>query len=57
MGTLIVDVDIVTRKKQQNKGLFSQLSERDTDFLIGQSNQDEQTGSRDNILLQAMQPT
>ena len=47
----IVDVERVsTRKKQQNKRFFSQLSERDTDFMIGQSNQDEQTGSRDKII-------
>ena len=35
------------KKKQQNKRLFSQLSERDTDFMIGQSNQDVQINSRD----------
>ena len=38
------------KKKQQNKKLFSQLSERDTDFMIEQSNQDEQTESRDNMI-------
>ena len=30
------------KKKQQNKRLFSQLSERDTDFMVGQSNDDVQ---------------
>ena len=34
------------KKKQQKERLFSELSERDTDFMIGQSNQDEQTESR-----------
>ena len=38
------------KKKQQNKRLFSQLSERDTDFMLWQGNQDEQTESRDNTL-------
>ena len=28
------------KKKLQNKKLFSQSSERDTDFMIGQSNHD-----------------
>ena len=37
------------KKKQQNKKLFSQLSERDTDLIIGQSNHDVQTQSRDSI--------
>ena len=41
---------VSTTKKQPNKRLFSQLNERDTDFMIGQSNQDEQTESRDNAL-------
>ena len=47
---LIVDVEIVStkNKKQQNKRYFSQLSERDTDFMIGQSNQDQQIKSRGN---------
>ena len=36
-------------KKQQSKRLFSQLSEKDNGFMIGQSNQDEQTESRDNM--------
>ena len=36
-------------KKQQNKRFLSQLSERDTDIMIGQSNQDEETESRDNV--------
>ena len=32
---------VSTRKeKQQNKKLFSQLSEEDVDFMIGQSNHD-----------------
>ena len=34
------------KKKQQNK----KLSERVTDFMIGQSNQAEQTESRDNMI-------
>ena len=38
------------KKKQHNKRFFTQLSERDTDFMIGQSNQDDQTKSRDNML-------
>ena len=37
-------------KKQQKKKLFSQLSERDTDFMIGQSNQDAQIESRSKML-------
>ena len=42
---------ISTRKKrQQNKKLFSQLSERGTYFMIVQSNKDEQTNSRDNMI-------
>ena len=42
---------VSTRKRnQQNRKLFSQLSERDTDFMIGKSNQDEQTENRDNML-------
>ena len=49
---LIVKIEMVsTRKKeQQNKSPFSQLKERDTDFMIGQSSQDEQIESRDNII-------
>ena len=39
----------IRKKKQQNKRLFRQLSERDTDFLIGKNNQVEQTVSRDNM--------
>ena len=52
MANLIVEVEQVTtrKKKQQNKSLFSQLSEKDTEFMIGQSNQDKQTESRDNML-------
>ena len=48
---MIVDVGMVSTrsKKQQNKKFFSQLSERDTDFMIGQSSQDEQTESRVNM--------
>ena len=48
----IVDVKMVsTRKKtQQNKGLFSQLSESDNDSMIGQSNQIEQIESIDNMI-------
>ena len=38
-------------KKQQNKTLFSQLNERVTDFLSGQSNQDNQTESGDTMIL------
>ena len=30
------------KKKQQNKRIFSQLSEGDTDFMIGKSNHDVQ---------------
>ena len=30
--------------------LYSQLSERDTDFMIGPSNHDEQPESRDNVI-------
>ena len=39
-----------TNKKRQNQRVFSQLSERDTDFMIAQSNQDEQTENRDNMI-------
>ena len=38
------------KKTHQNKTVFSQLSEGDTDFMIGQSNEDEQTESRDNLI-------
>ena len=38
------------KKKQQNKRRFSQLIERDTDFMIGQSNQDEQVEGIDNLI-------
>ena len=38
------------KRKQQNKRLFSQLSQRDTDFMIGRSNQDEQVESRDDMI-------
>ena len=41
---------VSTRKQQQNKRLFIQLSERDTAFMIGRSNQDERTESRDNVI-------
>ena len=37
-------------KKTENKTFFSQLSERDTDFMIEQSNQEEQTESRDSMI-------
>ena len=37
------------KKKQQNKRFFSQLSERDIDFMTGRSNEDEQTESRDDM--------
>ena len=33
------------KKRLQNKKLFSQLSEGDTDFMIGQSNHDVQNGN------------
>ena len=48
----IVDVKMVStrKKKQQNKKLFSQLSERDTVFIMGQSNQEEQTERRDSMI-------
>ena len=47
-----VDIKMVStrKRKQQNKKLFGQLSERDTDFMIGKNNQDEQIESRDNII-------
>ena len=38
------------KNKQQNKRLFSPLSERDTDSMIGQNNQDEQIESRYNMI-------
>ena len=42
---------VSTRKKKQlNKKLFSQLNERDTDFMIEQSNRDEQIENRGNML-------
>ena len=42
---------VSTRKKrQQNKKLLSQWSNRDTDFMIGQNNQVEQTENRDSML-------
>ena len=42
---------ISTRKKKQpNKRVFNQLSERDTDFMIRQSNQNEQNETRDYML-------
>ena len=55
---MIVDFGKVStrKKKQQNKKLFSQLSERDNDFLIRQSNQDEQTECRDNMLGRGTSP-
>ena len=37
-------------KKQQKQTLFRQLSDGDTTFMIGPSNQDEQTESRDNMI-------
>ena len=47
-----VDVEMVStrNKKQQNKKLPRQFSEKDNDVMIGQSNQGEQTESRDNML-------
>ena len=47
---LIVAVKISETKKQQSKRLFSQLKEKDTEFMIGQSNQDEQIESTDNMI-------
>ena len=38
------------RQRQQNKMLFSQLGEKDTFFMIGQSNQDEQIESGHNMI-------
>ena len=48
----IVDVKIIftRKKKRQSKRFVIQLSERDTDFVIGQSAQDEQMESRDNMM-------
>ena len=37
------------KKKQQNKRVFSQLGEADTDFMIGQTNHGVQIESRDNM--------
>ena len=55
---MIADVEMVStrKKKQQNKKLFSQLSEKDTDFMIGQSNQDEQIESRRYMLCRGTFP-
>ena len=50
LGNLIVDVEMVFPKKQQNKKFFGQLSEGDTDFQIGKSNQDAQTETRQNMI-------
>ena len=48
----IVDIRTVStiKKKQQSKNLLSQLSERGTDFTIGQSNFDAQIKSRDSMI-------
>ena len=48
----IVDGKMVStkKKKQQNKKLFSQLGEKNTDFMAEQKNRDEQTESRDNMI-------
>ena len=48
----IVDVKMVsTRKKRwQNKRLFSQLSDRDTDIMIGQNNQNKQVECREDVI-------
>ena len=44
-------VDLSTRKeKQEIKRLLSQLIERDTESMVGQSNQDDKTESRDNVI-------
>ena len=37
------------KKKQQKKRLYSQLTERDTDFMIGQSNHDAQNENIDSV--------
>ena len=37
------------KKKQQNKRLFSQLSEGDPDLMIGKSNHDVQKENRDSV--------
>ena len=51
VNSIVADGMVSARKrKQQNKRLFRQLSERDTDFMIQQRNQDEQTESRDNMI-------
>ena len=52
MVNLIVDFKMVStsKKKQQNKRFSGQLSEGNADFMIGQSNQDEQIESRGNML-------
>ena len=50
VNSIVVVKMVCTRKKKwQNKRCFSQLSERDTGFTVGQNNQDEQTESRDNM--------
>ena len=38
------------KKKQQNKKLFCQLDESDADFMIGQSNHEDQAGSKTNVV-------
>ena len=48
----VVDVKMVSirKEKQQNKNVFSQLKERDTNFMIGQNNEDEPIESRNNMI-------
>ena len=38
------------KKKQHNKSLFSQLSECDADFVVGQSNHEAQTSNKTNAV-------
>ena len=53
-----VDVEMVSarKKKQQNNKLFSQLSEGDTDFVIGQSNHDVQNENVDDVAHRGTSP-
>ena len=44
------------KKKQQNNRLLSQLFDGDTDFMIGQSNQDAQTDKRDTVSCRRTSP-
>ena len=49
---MIVDLEMFStrKKKQQIRRPFSPLSERQAIFMVGQSNQNEQTKNRDNML-------